>query len=319
MKRMGDAGSWPQKSRPRGSPPLGRRQFLAGLAALTAVPLTATTTRASPLVRIVTVGGAVTEIAFALGEGPRIVAVDTTSLYPPQAVAELPKVGYLRQLSTEGLLSVRPDLILLDTDAGPPDILEQLVHLAPRVAQFREPPSARSVARKITFVGGALGQEVRARTMAEFYAADMASIGNIVLDLPTRPKVLFLMNAGATGLRAAGAQTAAAEMIDLAGGVNAFGMLTGYKPLAAEAAAMADPDAILLMDQTLAELGGISGLAKLPVLAGLRATKTGRVIGMDGAYLLGFGPRTAHATRDLAAALHPLTSIPALPSRPWSA
>jgi iron complex transport system substrate-binding protein len=281
--------------------------------------LMTTAADASAVRRVVTVGGAITEIAFGLGEGAKIVAVDTTSLYPPQAVADLPKVGYMRQLSTEGLLSTRPDLILLDADAGPPDIVAQLARMAPRVAQFQERSSAASVAGKITFVGGALGQEAKARAMTDFFTADLMAVERVVRNLSKKPKVLFLMNAGSTGLRAAGAQTGAADMISLAGGVNAFGMMSGYKPLAAEAALQADPEVVLVMDQTLAELGGVGGLAKLPALVNLRAVQDGRVIGMDGAYLLGFGPRTAHAARDLVAALHPQLSIPSLPARPWSA
>src|SRR5215212_9628559 len=52
--------------------------------------------------RIVSIGGAITEILYALGLQQRIVAVDSTSVYPPQAVREKPSVGYMRRLSPEG-------------------------------------------------------------------------------------------------------------------------------------------------------------------------------------------------------------------------
>ena len=57
--------------------------------------------------RIVSIGGAVTEILYALGLDKNIVAIDTTSLYPPQALQEKPNVGYMRQLSPEGVLGAR--------------------------------------------------------------------------------------------------------------------------------------------------------------------------------------------------------------------
>mgnify|MGYP002397398202 FL=1 len=78
------------------------------------------------LQRIVSVGGDVTEIIFALGLGDRVVAVDTTSQYPPDAVKEKKSVGYMRALSTEGVLSVAPTLIVASADAGPPEVVAAL-------------------------------------------------------------------------------------------------------------------------------------------------------------------------------------------------
>jgi ABC-type hemin transport system substrate-binding protein len=54
--------------------------------------------------RIVSIGGAVTEILYALGMDDKIVAIDTTSLYPTRAAKEKKNVGYMRQLSPEGVL-----------------------------------------------------------------------------------------------------------------------------------------------------------------------------------------------------------------------
>lgn len=296
---------------------LRRRQLFAGLAGAVAMLVMPGQARAAAISRIVCVGGAITEIVYALGQGTKIVAVDTTSLFPPRLIADLPKVGYLRMLSTEGLLSTKPDLILLDADAGPADILDQLHRMGAPMAHFTERPSAKSVIDKITFVGKTINESGKAAEIAAFYEADLAQVEQAVAGLPTRPSALFLMDAGATGLRGAGKGTAAAEMIDLAGGRNAFGDATGYKTVSGEAALAANPDVILMMSQAIAELGGIEGVAALPALAQLAAARERRIIGMDGNYLLGFGPRTAHAIRDLAAALHPQAAIPALPARPW--
>src|SRR5499426_2306718 len=69
--------------------------------------------------RIVSVGGAVTEILYALGLEQRVVAVDATSHYPPQALREKRSVGYFRALSPEGVLGLNPSLILAIEGAGP--------------------------------------------------------------------------------------------------------------------------------------------------------------------------------------------------------
>ena len=76
--------------------------------------------------RIVSVGGAVTEILYALGKEQAIVGIDTTSLYPPQAQKEKPSVGYMRQLSAEGVLGLRPSMILAIEGSGPRETLAVL-------------------------------------------------------------------------------------------------------------------------------------------------------------------------------------------------
>jgi len=292
-----------------------RRTFLAASAALIAARPTLAATAPQ---RIVAIGGAMTEIVFALGEGAHVVAVDTTSLYPWRAVAPLPKVGYLRQLSVEGILSTRPDLILADVDAGPKDVLDQLHSMGAPVAHFSGDHTAASVVPKIRFVGAAIGHKPEAESMIESYTADLQAVETAVAGLAQKPQVLFLIAVGNTGLRGAGDSTAAGEMILRAGSANSFAGVNGYKPVSPEAALAADPDYLLMMKQTVDEIGGIDAVTMLPALAKLTAAKEKRIVALDGNYMLNFGPRTAHAIRDLAAALHPDAKLPALPDRPWT-
>ncbi|WP_395020693.1 hemin ABC transporter substrate-binding protein [Dongia sp.] len=293
---------------------INRRSFLAGGAAL----IVARPAFAAAPQRIVAIGGAMTEIVFALGEGARVVAVDITSLYPWRAVAPLPKVGYLRQLSVEGILSTRPDLILADVDAGPKDVLDQLQNMGAPVAHFSGDHTAASVVPKIRFVGDAIGHQAEAETMIEGYVADLKAVETAVAGIAKRPEVLFLIAVGPSGLRGAGDGTAAGEMIARAGGENSFAGVDGYKPVSPEASLAADPEYLLMMKQTVDEIGGINAVAMLPALAKLAAAKEKRIVALDGNYMLNFGPRTAHAIRDLAAALHPNATLPALPDRPWT-
>ena len=96
------------------------KRLLALLLAALALPAYAETPQ-----RIVSVGGAITETVYALDQGHRLVGADTTSYYPA-AAASLPKVGYLRALSVEGVLSLEPDLLILSEEAGPPAVVVQL-------------------------------------------------------------------------------------------------------------------------------------------------------------------------------------------------
>jgi iron complex transport system substrate-binding protein len=173
--------------------------------------------------------------------------------------------------------------------------------------------------QKIRFVGEAIGHKPEAEAIIEGYSADLKAIETAVAALAQKPKVLFLIAVGNTGLRGAGEGTAADEMIGRAGGSNSFAGVNGYKPVSPEAALAANPDTLLLMKQTVDEIGGINAVAMLPALAKLSAAKAKRIVALDGNYMLNFGPRTAHAIRDLAVALHPDAALPVLPDRPWTA
>ena len=66
--------------------------------------------------RIIAIGGSITEIIYALGAEDKLVAVDSTSMYPASALERHPDVGYMRALSAEPVLSVAPDVILAIDD-----------------------------------------------------------------------------------------------------------------------------------------------------------------------------------------------------------
>ena len=89
-----------------------------------AVGLLVTSAKADGIsaVRVLSIGGSVTEIIYALGEQDRLIARDTTSSYPAEA-KNLPDVGYMRALSPEGILSVDPQLIIAEDGSGPPETI----------------------------------------------------------------------------------------------------------------------------------------------------------------------------------------------------
>ena len=72
--------------------------------------------------RVLSIGGDITEILYALGKQDAIVAVDATSQYPDSALKDKKNVGYMRALSTEGVLSINPTLIFASEGAGPPPV-----------------------------------------------------------------------------------------------------------------------------------------------------------------------------------------------------
>ncbi|MBA3448105.1 MAG: ABC transporter substrate-binding protein [Pseudaminobacter sp.] len=253
--------------------------------------------------RLVAIGSSVTEIIYALGLENRLVARDSTSLFP-QAALSLPDVGYMRQLSPEGVLSVGPDAIVAVEGSGPPETIDVLKKAGVPLVTIPESFDRAGILEKISWVGAALGETARAGELAAKVDAELLAAEKATSDIEERKRVLFVLSMQGGKILASGQGTAADGMIRLAGGINAVSGFDGYKQLADEAVIEARPDLVLMMDR-----GGGPGVAEADLLASaaLAATPAGQaknLVRMDGLYLLGFGPRTASAVRDLSAALY---------------
>lgn len=263
--------------------------------------------------RILAIGGAVTETLYALGLEDRVVAVDTSSTYPPRALAEKPNVGYMRALSPEGVLSVGPDLIIALDGAGPPDAVKVLKSAAIPFETLPEARDEAGVLATIRRVAALAGVPERGEVLAGEVAADFAALEQLRARLPAPRSVVFVLSASGTAPVVGGAGTGAQAMFALAGVSNAMAGLNGYKPAVGEAVLGADPYAIVLMkDQNHAVSD--AAVKAMPAFAGTTAIEAGRLYRMDGGYLLSFGPRTPQAARDLAALIYPELALPPLPA-----
>lgn len=267
--------------------------------------------------RIVAIGGAVTEILFALGLGDRVVAVDQTSRYPA-AARRLPDVGYARALSPEGVLSVGPTLILAMEGAGPPSTMEVLKQASVPVVVIPDGHDREAVLRKIAAVAKAVGAEEKGRALSAEVSDDFAALDAMVKALPERPRAVFVLSASGGAAVVGGSDTSADAILKLAGLTNAMAQIKGFKPALDEAAMSAEPEAVVVMSGGGQVLDAATVFA-LPAFAGTPAARDERLVALPGSYLLGFGPRTPRAARDLAAALHPGAKLPELRARSWSA
>lgn len=260
--------------------------------------------QADPYADVLSIGGSVTEIVYALDQGHRLIARDTTSTYPEKA-AGLPDVGYMRALSPEGVLSVRPELIISENGAGPPETIEILEEAAIPFVVVPDDYSRDGVVAKIRAVGEALGAIQQAEALAAEVSVqlDKAVAQSGAYDGAPK-KVLFILSTQGGRILASGTNTAADGIIKLAGAENAVTAFEGYKPMTDEAVSAAAPDVILMMDR-----GGDFGAADdelfaMPAIVATPAAANRAVVRMNGLYLLGFGPRTAEAVLDLNAALY---------------
>lgn len=285
------------------------KSFVAGAAlafAFAVSPaLSEETTAALPEdARIVSIGGSVTEIVYALGLEKRLVARDSTSVYPREAFS-LPDVGYMRQLSPEGVLSVNPGAIVALEGSGPREALDVLKKASVPFVTVPEKFDRDGIVEKIKVVGHALGSEEKAAALAKSVEADIDAAEALTAKIDERKRVLFVLSTQGGKILASGTGTAADGIIGMAGAENVISEFSGYKQVSDEAIVSARPDVILMMDRG----GGDHATAEKdlfanPAIASTPAGQAKRLIRMDGAYLLGFGPRTAAAIRDLSVALY---------------
>lgn len=275
-------------------------KIVSGLIAgwlLTATALLAPTAQAAT--RVVSLGGDITGIVYALKAGDTLVGVDSTSTWPAQA-RTLPNVGYVRQLSAEGILALHPDLIVATHDAGPPAVMQQLEQLGQRLEILPSAHNGQGIVQKVRTLGQLLDRPAQAAELIARLQAEAETLQARVKAMPRHPRVVFVMNTGTAGLMVAGRGTAADAAITLAGGDNVVIAYRGYKPLAAESLVLLKPEVLLVMDT------GQHSDNELLNHPAVRQTPAGRhhqVIRVEGEKLLGFGVRTLSAATALQAQL----------------
>lgn len=252
--------------------------------------------------RIAAIGGSITEIVYALGEEKRLVARDSTSNYP-KAALDLPDVGYMRQLSPEGVLSVNPTSILALYGSGPKEAVDVLKKTGIPFIEVPELYSREGILQKVRIVGKALGVEAKAEVLAKALDAKLTAAEKQTASIKERKRVLFVLSIQGGKILAAGSETAADGMVRLAGGVNAVEGFSGYRQMSDEAIITARPDVILMMSNAGPPVSD-DELFGNPSIASTPAGTARKLIRIDGAYLLGFGPRTADAIHDLAVSLY---------------
>lgn len=248
--------------------------------------------------RIVSLGGAVTEIVFALGFGEKVVGVDASSSYP-EAVNDIAKVSYHRRLSAEGIISLAPTLVIATTEAGPPEVIQQLRSAGVTILILPHEPTVECTIEKIQIIGSALNKEKEAAEMIGQINKDLIKVKSLNKRQTNKQKIIFIYARGQGNLMVAGKETAANTMVELAGAVNAVQDYEGYKPLTAEAVVAAAPDVILLMNSGLLSIGGAEKIWNIPGISLTPAGKSKRYQAIDGLRFLGFGPRVSQAALEL--------------------
>ena len=245
--------------------------------------------------RAITLGGSVTEIVYELGLGERLIANDISSLYPEEAT-RLPRVGYYRSVPVEGVVAMKPDLVLASENAGPAQALDSIGKLGVEVVRVSDHSSLESLYERVA-------QIARVLSVDDKGVALVARIKEDVARAQAQPgknlKTALIINR--TGnIQAAGSQTAASALMSLAGLTNVLEQVQkGYKPVSAESLVNFGPELIIVTEGSVQASGGLHKFIKHPAIATTPAAINNRIVVMDDLLALGLGPRVAQAIEQL--------------------
>jgi iron complex transport system substrate-binding protein len=257
--------------------------------------------------RVVCVSKQINEFLYDIHAESVLVARDLTSVYPP-AIKRLPSVGYHRALSAEGIVSMRPTMLLTDGNLGPDAVVEQVRKVGIPVLVLTPGSTPDSAQMLMQRLGKEFHHEAQADSAVAAWKREMSDVlrDSAKWASGRRPRVLVMhfgqMVNDYLGLKRG---STADQLIQWAGGINAIDSTGGMLRLTPELIAKAAPDIIIATDVGFDRLGSAAKFASLPGVALTPAGKSGRVYRVDETEVMYFSPRTPAVLLELAEWLHP--------------
>jgi len=263
-------------------------------------PIFAECSKAKDTSRIVVAGGSITEILFFLNAHQNIVAVDTTSNFPEDA-KELPSIGYVRALSSEGVLSLNPTLIIGESDMGPENVLQQIRKTKIELRILDEINSIKGIEEKILCIANILGKTktdaLGKRKSFDKSVNNLKIISEINLKKNIKGMVILMMQG--TSPVIAGRNTSGGDFLEMIGSKNSMNSFEGWKPVGKESILISNPNFILVTKRAIKNYNSLSSFIKESGIEMTQAAKTKNIYPLDGMSFLGFGPRTIHSGLEL--------------------
>lgn len=255
--------------------------------------------------RVVCLSKQYNEIIYALDAEKDLVAVDLSSVYPKE-INKLTKVGYHRALSAEGILAVKPTLIIHDNNIGPDHVVAQLNKLKiPMLAFNSESKDLKSTCALISEMGKYFHKEKEAKKINEKLTKELNEAIASGKKHKEKPSVLIIHYGQARNhYLIVTNKSTAAKMVNWAGGKLAVNGDRGMKQLSAEAIAASDPDVILMTDFGYDRLGSLDKIKELPGVGATKAAKNNKIYRVNEYDLIYLGPRTGKNTLAIEKLIH---------------
>ena len=248
---------------------------------------------------IVVAGGSITEIIYFLNLQNKLVGVDITSNYPLQA-KKLPSIGYIRNLSIEGLLSLKPNLILAEESIGPPIILKQLNKTSVEFRIIKNNYTIDGINEKFLCISKILDVNINDNIDYKKFVNNVKKLKSFVKNNNKEKKdiLLILMMKGTSPI-IAGKNTSGHGFIKMIGQNNSMDKVSGWKPVSSEQILIANPNYIIVTKRALKDFTSIEKFLKLPGISSTKAAKNKNIFIKDGMSLLGYGPRTINVAKEI--------------------
>ena len=251
--------------------------------------------------RTISAGGSITEIMYEFGLADEIIAVDSSSFYPLDATKK-PQVGYFRQLSAEGVLSLNPTRIIVSNGAGPDEALNQIERSGVEVKVFKqEVYDFESWKTYVREIGEYFKLPVKAEAIINRVNRQLDEMGRLNVESKhdnlkkTKPTAIFLMDLGDRGPVAAGDNTVPDMLFELAGIENIVTDYEGFKPYSSEQLIQFKPDMVVMPSHVVKKLGGQEMICQNRLIQLTTIDSKCNILVMDGLLALGFGTRIDQA------------------------
>ncbi|MCG9673379.1 ABC transporter substrate-binding protein [Vibrio chagasii] len=257
--------------------------------------------------RIISAGSAVTELVLALGAEEQLVGIDVTSRFPQSE--DLPKIGYHRNLSAEGLLALEPTTLIGSDEMGPDNAISQLKSAGVDVEIVNTEANVEGLLKRIDQIAKITHTEDHSQQVKADVNQKIAALKANQVPKNEAKKVLFLLLHEGRPANVAGGETSPNAIIELAGGINpAAQSLTSYKPLSMESLVEMQPDVILVSGRSYQKMGGADAILKsFPMLAATPAGMNKQIITVNGSALVGgLGLESLSEAKRLNALIYPL-------------
>ncbi len=253
--------------------------------------------------RVVVLANGVAEIMQSLNAQSIIVGRDISST--EKSLEDIPIVTSGHQILPEKVISLKPDLVLIDASSGPQSAIQQIEKSGVRVVKIPESWTLADIEIKVAAVGAAIGASRQAQILIEKLNQSLAQS-----QIEKQLRIAFLYLRGTSSVYLIGGAGSGADSIFASLGavdVGAQQLKNPFNTLTAESLAALNPDVIVVMSKGLESVGGVDGLLKLPGVGQTKAGKDSAIIDVDDSLLLSFGPRTPSLIEQLRIALNELS------------
>ncbi len=248
--------------------------------------------------RVVVLANGVAEIIQSLNGQSIIVGRDISST--EDSLSDIPIVTSGHQVLPEKVMSLKPDLVIIDASTGPKAAIDSIKAAGITVTETPESWSLKDLPAKVRAVGRAVGAVDQAELLVDQLNQSLKTSA-----INNAPRVAFLYLRGTSSIYLIGGPGSGADsLLEAIGAVDvgAQNLDRPFNTLTAESLAALNPDVIVVMSKGLESVGGVDGLLKLPGVAQTKAGKNSAVIDVDDSLLLSFGPRTPSLVEALATA-----------------